>query len=273
MSKNSLGIIAGKGNYPLLLAESARKQGVEELYAVAFRRETDPAIEKLVDKVDWLYVGEMGKFLNCFEASGVKRAVMAGQISPKNLFNVRMDRIALNMISNLKERNAKTIFAAIGDLLEGVNVELSAASLFMENCMPEAGLITQRDFSETEAKDAALGVRVAEATTQLNIGQTVVVKEGTILAVEAFEGTDAAIKRGGEQGGAGSVVIKAAGKDHDMRFDIPVIAERTLRSMKKAGATALAVEAGKSIFLGVDKLAAQADKLGIAIKAVEISYD
>lgn len=266
----SLGIIAGKGAYPRELALSARAQGVERLFAVAFKRETDPAIESLVDEVVWMYVGQLGPFLDAFKKAEVSQAVMAGQITPGNLFNLRFDKSMRDLLGRLPRKNADTIFGALGEELKNVGVELTDASLFMEESMPAAGVLTSRSFTDQEKEDVQLGISVAQATTSLNIGQTVVIKEGTVLAVEAFEGTDAAIKRAGKLGGPGSTVIKMAGRGHDMRFDIPVIGARTLRSMKKAGATALALEAGRTIILEREDVFAQADALGVAIEAMEM---
>lgn len=267
---DSLGIIAGKGAYPLELAASARSQGVEHLFAVAFKRETDPAIEQLVDDVVWMYVGQLGPFLEAFKSSGVNKAVMAGQITPGNLFNVRFDKPMRELLSRLPRKNADTIFGALGGALRGVGVDLTDASLFMEACMPESGPLTERKLTEQELEDARLGIEVARATTAMDIGQTVVIKEGTVLAVEAFEGTDEAIKRAGKLGGPGSVVVKMAGRGHDMRFDIPVIGARTLRSMKKAGATAMVIETKRTIILEREQVFAQADTQGVAMEAMEM---
>ena len=206
----SLGIIAGKGVYPRLLADSARKQGVKRLFAVAFRKETDPVLEKYADQVEWLYLGQLGAMLDAFKASGVKHAVMAGQITPTHLFRIRMDAPMLALLARLRVRNAETIFGAVGDELKKIGVELLPASLFMEHTMPEAGVLSARRPTEQERADIELGMNVAKLTSGLDIGQTVVIKNGTILAVEAFEGTDAAIARAGELGGAGAVVVKVA---------------------------------------------------------------
>jgi DUF1009 family protein len=265
-----LGIIAGKGNYPLLLAKSARAQGVKRLFAVAFHGETEKSIEKLVDETVWTHVGKLGRFLEAFEESGVKAAVMAGQITPSNLFNVRLDKKMMAMLGGLKHRNADTIFGAIGDQLSAVGVDLLPAHLFMESCMPSAGVLTEQSPTDAQREDITLGLEVAKATSGLNIGQTVVVKEGTVVAVEAFEGTDQAILRGGEQGGKGTVVVKVARAGHDMRFDIPVIGSRTLKNMKKAGSSVLAVEAGRTIFLDQVALVAQANRQQLTIEVINV---
>ena len=266
----SLGIIAGKGVYPRLLADSARKQGVKRLFAVAFRKETDPVLEKYVDQIDWLYLGQLGAMLDAFKAAGVKHVVMAGQITPTHLFRVRMDGAMLSLLSRLRVRNAETIFGAVGDELKKIGVELMPASLFMEHTMPEAGVLSSRAPTEQEAADIQLGLKVAKTTSGLDIGQTVVIKNGTILAVEAFEGTDAAIARAGELGGIGAVVVKVAKRGHDMRFDIPVIGEHTLKSLRRIKASVLAVEAKRTILLDREVVIAEANRQELCLVAVDV---
>lgn len=266
----SLGIIAGKGVYPRLLADSARKQGVKRLFAVAFRKETDPMLEKYVDQVEWLYLGQLGAMLDALKASGVKHVVMAGQITPTHLFRIRMDGPMLALLSRLRVRNAETIFGAVGNELKKIDVELMPASLFMEHAMPEAGVLSSRAPTEQEAADIQLGLKVAKLTSGLDIGQTVVIKNGTILAVEAFEGTDAAITRAGELGGAGSVVVKVAKRGHDMRFDIPVIGEHTMKSLRRIKAAALAIEAKRTILLDREVVIAEADRQGLCFVSIAV---
>ncbi|HEY8240873.1 MAG TPA: UDP-2,3-diacylglucosamine diphosphatase LpxI [Kiritimatiellia bacterium] len=266
----ALGIIAGNGAYPRVLAESARKQGVERIFAVAFRGETDRAIDKVADQVDWLYLGQLGALIESFKKSGVTRAVMAGQITPTHLFRVRMDVPMLSLLGKLKERNAETIFGAVGDELRKVGVELMPASLFMESTMPAPGVLGARGPSPEEHADIELGLKVAKTTSGLDIGQTVVIKRGTILAVEAFEGTNAAIERAGKLSGPGAVVVKVAKRGHDMRFDIPVVGEHTFKVLKKVKASVLAVEAGRTILLDRAALVKEADRMGLCFTAVEV---
>ncbi len=266
-----LGLIAGRGAYPLLLAESAKKQGVRRLVAVAFRGETDRAIERLVDEVQWLHVGQLTRLLDVFRHSGVTQAVMAGQITPSRLFNVRLDHRALALLARLRTRNAETIFSTIGAELKTAGVELLPASLFMESAMPAPGLMSRRAPTPAEQSDIELGCRAAKAVSGLDIGQTVVVKQGTILAVEGFEGTDETLLRAGRLGGAGAVVVKAAKRGHDMRFDIPVIGPQTFKILKKICATVLAVEAGRTILLERERLVAEADRLELAFLAVAMN--
>jgi DUF1009 family protein len=264
----ALAIIAGKGAYPCELARSARAQGVKRLYALAFKGETDRALARLVDEIEWIHVGQLGALLANLQRSGAKVAVMAGQITPTNLFRVRMDRPMIALLSRLRERNADTIFGAVGEELGNVGLNLQPASLFMESAMPAPGLIAQRTPTPEEMTDIQLGLRVARATSGLDIGQTVVIKRGTVLAVEAFEGTDAAIRRAGELGGKGAVVIKVAKRGHDMRFDIPVVGLHTLVTLRKAGVTALAVEAGRTILLEREQLVVEANRQGLCFLAV-----
>lgn len=269
----SLGIIAGKGAYPIELAKSARAQGVRRLFAVAFKGETDRALDRHVDEVRWLYIGQLAAMLEAFRQSGVRHAVMAGQITPTHLFRVRPDRAMLDLLGRLKARNAETIFGAVGEELGKVGVSLQAASLFMEATMPEPGLLGRRAPTPEEQADIELGLRVAKTTSGLDIGQTVVIKRGTILAVEAFEGTDATIRRAGELGGAGAVVVKVAKRGHDMRFDIPVVGAHTLKTLKKARVAVLAVEAGRTILLEREALVQEANRLGLCFTAVATGDD
>ena len=270
MIPRSLVIIAGKGSYPLMLAESAREQGVGRLCAVAFEGETDRSIVGLVDDVKWMRVGELQAFLDAHREYGIADAVMAGQITPSNLFKVRMDGAMRSLIGGLSKRNADSIFGAICDALKEQGVSLHPAHRFMEKHLSEVGVLTQRSPNDTEREDLIYGLEIAHVSSAHAIGQTVVVKEGTVLAVEAFEGTDAAILRGGKLSEGGGVVSKVAQQDHDMRWDIPVIGERTLKSMKKAGVTALGVEEGKAILLDLELLATLANKWNIAIEVFPV---
>jgi len=264
----TIGLIAGRGVYPRLLAESARKQGVKHILTVAFRKETDPVIEKYVDDVKWIHLGQLGNMLNALRDLGVCQAVMAGQITPTHLFRIRMDRRMLSLLKRLDTRTAETIFGAIADELKAINIELMPASAFMESHMPEQGILSDRHPTERERIDINLGLKAAYITSGLDIGQTVVIKEGTILAVEAFEGTDETIIRAGALGGAGAVVVKMAKHGHDMRFDIPVIGLHTIKLLKKIKASVLAVESGRSILLERDKIIMQANRADLSLVAL-----
>jgi len=264
-----LGLIAGKGEYPLLLAESAKRQGVRRIVAIAFRKETRAAIEQYADEVHWLYVGQLGKMIESLKNSGVRHVVMAGQITPTHLFRVRMDREMIALLKELPERNAETIFGAVGERLKSAGMELLPASRFMEAHMPKAGVLSTRRPTEQESRDIELGMRVASRMSAMDVGQTVVMKEGTILAVEAFEGTNETLKRAGRLGGPGAVVVKVAKPGHDMRFDIPVVGVRTMKILKKIGARVLAVQAGRAILLDRKTIIEEADRIGLCLTAIE----
>jgi len=265
----TLGVIAGRGTYPWQLARSAHVQGVKRVVAFAFKGETERAIRTYADEVVWLRLGQLGALLSAVKSAGITHLVMAGQIKPTRLFNLRLDAKSLSILRQLKNRNAHTIFGAIADELKAVGAELMPAYCFMESEMPKAGVLGNRAPTEREQADIRLGAHVAKVTSGLDIGQTVVVKEGTILAVEGFEGTDDTILRAGRLGGAGSVVVKVAKRGHDMRFDIPVIGTRTLKMLKKAGSSCLAVEASRTILLEREKLVAEANRLGMALLAFD----
>lgn len=265
----SLVLIAGNGSYPLLLAQSAKQQGVRRVAAIAFRHETEPEIERCVDSITWLRLGQLQGLIDAVKATGIKHAVMAGQITPTALFHVRLDALAVAELGRLKVRNAETIFGAVAALLKKDGTELLPACLFMEAHVPEAGVLTKRPPTEQEERDIQLGFKAAKITSGVDIGQTVVVKGGTILAVEAFEGTNATIRRAYDLSGPGTVVVKVAKRGHDMRFDIPVIGMDTMKLLKKVGAAVLAVEAGRTIILEREKVVDEANRLGMSLVAVE----
>ena len=265
----TLGVIAGLGSYPWQLARSAHAQGVKRVVAFAFKGETERVIGKYADEVVWMHLGSLQALLDAVQAKGVRKIVMAGQIKPTRLFSLRLDAKALAVLRTLKVRNAHTIFGAIGDELRAIGAELLPAYCFMETEMPAAGTLGRRAPDERELADIRLGAKVAKITSGLEIGQTVVVKEGTVLAVEGFEGTDETILRAGRLGGPGAVVVKVAKLGHDMRFDIPIVGLRTFKMLKKAKISCLAVEARRTILLEREKLAAEADRLGIAFAAFD----
>jgi DUF1009 family protein len=264
-------LIAGRADYPLLLARAARAGGVRRIFAAAFKGETRREIAQVADETIWLHVGSLGALLDALKNSGATHAVMAGQINPKNLFCVRMDRALLDLLKSLPVKNAHTIFGGLTAEIEKTGIKMLPASSFMQDYMPAAGLLTARAPDARELNDIQIGRRVIKETGHLDIGQTVVVKEGMILAVEAFEGTDRTIRRGGKLGGRGAVVVKVPKAGHDMRFDIPVIGSRTLQSLKKAKASCLAIEADGAILLHKEELIARADAMDLTVTVLERS--
>lgn len=250
----TLGIIAGNGVYPRELAQAARNAGVKKIVAAAFTDETDRSIEKLADTVEWLRVGQLGKLLKFFRENGVHQAIMAGQIAPKNLFDLRPDVKALVVLAKLKQRNAESIFTAIADELKKENVDLLPATRFLDDQLANKGLIAGPKLSRVEEEDVNLGWNVAKQIARLDIGQTIIVKNGTVLAVEAFEGTNDAIKRGGALAREGAVMIKVAKPNQDMRFDVPVVGVETMKIANEAKLRVIAVEAEKTLLLERNKV-------------------
>ena len=263
----TLGIIAGNGVYPRLLADAARKAGVEKIIAAAFTDETDPALEQDVDLLQWMRVGQLNRLLKFFRVQDVHHAIMAGQIAPKNLFDLRPDWKALMLLGKLKQRNAESIFAAIADELATVDVQLLPATTFLENSLASSGLIAGPKLSRQEEDDIDLGWKIAKEIARLDIGQTIVVKNGTVVAVEALEGTNDAIRRGGGLAREGAIVVKVAKPNQDMRFDVPVIGVETIRIAAEARVRVIAVEAGKTLLLERDAIIDLASRAKISIVA------
>ncbi len=246
---DALGIIAGSGVYPLLLADAARVAGVKKIVVAAFTDETSPEISNRADEIEWLRVGQLGKLLNFFRDAAVRHAIMAGQIAPDNLFSLRPDFKAMFLLARLKHRNAESIFSAIADQLTEAGVELLPATTFLDHLLAPAGHIAGPKLKEREEEDITFGFEIAKQLSALDVGQTIVVKNGTVLAVEAFEGTNEAIRRGGSLGKKNAIVIKVTKPDQDMRFDVPVIGPETLRVATEAKVRAIAVEAGRTLLL------------------------
>jgi len=267
---DTLGIIAGNRSLPLLFAKQARALGVKRLIAVAFENETDPALSSLVDEIVWLKVGQLSKMISAFTERQVKHCIMAGQIAPKNLYDLRPDLRAMALLFRLKEKNAHTIFGAIANELKKDGVELIEATPWLTPLMPAKDFQLGPKISDAQRSDVELGFRIAKETSRLEIGQTVVVKNGTVLAVEAFEGTDKCLARGGELAGknGGAVAVKVARENHDLRFDIPCVGPQTLETCASAGISVLAFEAGKSLLLEQEACEPIARKNKIAVMTI-----
>jgi DUF1009 family protein len=262
-----LGIIAGNGVYPRLLAGAARHAGVKRIVISAFTGETDERIAGIVDEIHWMRVGQLGKLISSFRDTGVKHAIMAGQIAPKNLFDLRPDWKMLFLLARLKRRNAESIFAAIGDELLGAGITLLPATSFLEDSLASQGQIAGKKLSRREEEDVAFGFEIAREISRLDIGQTVIVKNGTVLAVEGFEGTNEAVKRGGALGGKDAVMVKVAKPNQDMRFDVPVIGVATIGVATEAHLRVIAIEAGRTLLLEKDALIELAASSNISIVA------
>jgi DUF1009 family protein len=266
----SLGLIAGNRSLPLEFARQARRAGVKRLVAVAFEKETDAALAQFVDEIVWLKVGQLSKMISAFTDHGIRQCVMVGQIAPKNLYDLRPDLRAMSVLLRLKEKNAHTIFGAIAEELKKDGVELIDATPWLQPLMPEAGFQLGPKLSAGQKANVDFGFRIAKETSRLEIGQTVVVKNGVVLAVEGFEGTDQCLVRGGKLAGkdGGAVAVKVAKLNHDMRFDIPCIGAQTLETCAASGVTVLALEAGKTLLLEQETCGQLAKKNKVSVTTV-----
>ena len=263
-----IGLIAGNRRFPIVFAQAAKLKGYH-IVAVAIKKDTSPMLRRFVDKIYWLGLDEFSRMFEIFKDEGIVNIVMAGQVSPRRLFSkeIDKDKKLKQILSAIKDKRADTIFAAIAQELKEHGLQLLDSTIFLEGLMPKKGALTKSvpDFSAWE--DVYFGLNLAKAIAQLDIGQTVAVKQKAIVAVEALEGTDNLIRRAGKIS-SGSTIVKVSKPRQDMRFDIPVVGLNTVKSLIKAGARCLAIEAGKTLFIDKEKSVELADKKGIAIVAV-----
>ncbi len=270
LAPESIGLIAGNRSLPLEFARLARAAGVKRIVCTAAEGETDPALASLVDDIVWLKVGQLGKMISTFTSRGVKQAVMLGQIAPKNLFDFRPDLRAMGVFMRLKEKNAHTIFGAVADELKKDGVDLIDPSPWLAPLMPQTGFLLGPKLSGEQQADVEFGFKIAKEVSRLEVGQLVIVKNGTVLAVEGFEGTDKCLARGGELAGrdGGAVAVKVAKPEHDMRFDIPCIGLQTLETCRAAGVAVLALESGKTLLLEREACAELAKKNRLSLTTI-----
>ena len=261
-------VISGSGAYPRLVVEGARAAGVAQVDVVAVRGSTERATIRAADNVHTINLGGIAAGLRWVAAQGYDGAVFAGQINPLSLFTARFDEETKAWLASLPFKTAHTVYGKLAFEFEKAGVPVFPASSFMDGHLPGEGLLTDRAPSDREMKDIRHGADVMRDVGRHDVGQTVLVKDGMVLAVEAFEGTNAAIKRGGKLGGKGAVLVKGAREGHDMRFDIPVVGLKTLKGMRSAGVTALAFQAGRLLLLDREKVLAFADRYGIAIVGI-----
>ena len=266
----TIGIIAGSGVYPETFIAAARRHspGVR-LVLCAFQGETRPELESMVDATEWIRVGQLSKPIKFFRREGADEAVMMGQISPKNLFDLRPDLRVLMVLARVKERNAETLFGAVAEELAKDGITLLPATTFLEDHLPGPGHVCGPTFRKRQLSDAEFGFRIAKQTSALDIGQSVVVRHGTVLAAEAFEGTNACIRRGGELGrGKDVLLVKVSKPNQDFRFDVPVVGPQTIETCADAGVGGIAIEAGKTLLLEKDRVVELCERLHIGIHAV-----
>jgi UDP-2,3-diacylglucosamine hydrolase len=278
----TLGLIAGNGRFPFLLLDAARAQGFTVVVA-AIKEETDPAIDRRASddaqiRVHWLSLGELSKLIETFHKEGVSRAVMAGQVKHKQIFSsIRPDWRLAKLLLNLRSRNTDMLLGAVAKVLADEGIELLSSTSFLEPLLAEEGVLTQRAPDDEERKNIEYGRSVARALAAFDIGQTVVVAAQACVAVEAMEGTDAAIERAGRMMASLEetastlerrlTVVKVAKPNQDMRFDVPVIGTATVETMMRAAASCLSIEAGRTLLFDREALLERAGRAGIAIVA------
>ena len=258
-------VITGGGAYPRLVVEGAHAAGVPQVDVLAVRGSTERATIKAADNVHTINLGGIAAGLRWVAAQGYDGAVFAGQINPLSLFTARFDEETKGWLASLPFKTAHTVYGKLAFEFEKAGVPVFPASSFMDGHLPGEGVLTARAPTERELRDIAHGADVMRDMGRHDVGQTVLVKDGMVLAVEAFEGTNAAIKRGGRLGGKGAVLVKGAREGHDMRFDIPVVGLKTLKVMRRAGVIALAFQAGRLILLDHEQVLDFANKHGIAM--------
>jgi hypothetical protein len=281
LNMDKLGLIAGNGRFPFLLLEAARAHGLQVVVA-AIKEETDPEIDARAAadsniRVHWLSLGELSRLIETFHDEGVTRAVMAGQVKHKQIFSsIRPDWRLAKLLLSLRTRSTDMLLGAIAKVLGDEGIELISSTAYLEPLLAKPGVLTSRLPNDEELKDIAYGVSVAQSIAAYDLGQTVVIAAQACVAVEAMEGTDATIERAGslfrtlDIGDQTTLsrsltVVKVAKPNQDMRFDVPVIGVTTIQTMHSAGATCLAIEAGRTLMLAPSAIIAAADAVGIAI--------
>ena len=263
------GLIAGNGRFPLLFAEAAQAAGVDVI-AVAHEGETPPELADCVPDVTWVHVGELGKIIATFQAAGVTEAVMAGGIYKVGaLTNIQPDARGMAFIGKLPNLNDDVILRGVARELEDEGITIVESTRFLPSLVPVAGTLTRTEPDAAQWKDIRLGVAAAKAIGRWDIGQSVVVKRGTVIAVEGAEGTNATIRRAGELAGSGGVIVKVSKPLQDPRFDVPAVGPDTVTVMHEAGAPVLAVEAGKTLLIERSAFVEQANACSLAVVAVD----
>lgn len=259
------GLIAGNGQFPFLVVEGARKQGVS-LAVAAIKEETDKRIDEVADDVTWVGIGQLGKMIAYFKSRGVTKAIMAGQVKHVQIFSGSLpDARMLKMLWNLPKRNTDALIGGVADELAKEGIELVDSTYFLQDSLAPNGLLTKREPTEVERGNIEYGLHIADEIARLDLGQTIVVRAKACVAIEAMEGTDATIRRAGELAKGKLTVVKVAKPDQDMRFDVPVVGVPTIETMIAAGATCLSVTAGKTLIFDRDEMIALANKNDISI--------
>jgi UDP-2,3-diacylglucosamine hydrolase len=263
-----IGMIAGSGQFPILFSKKAKSRGYS-VHTVGIAGEADPRIERYVESFQFVEIGQVQRMITCFRKCRVDRAVMLGAVDKTRMFtDVRPDAKAIAMLSAMKHTHDDALLRAFAEALREEGIEIMPSTLFLPELLAPKGSWTKRKPTPDENADIRLGYDVAKAIGRFDIGQSVVVGGGSVLAVEAIDGTDATIKRGGFLGKGRSVVVKTSKPGQDLRFDVPAVGVETIRVMKDAGVCALAVEAGKTVVFDIEEMKAMADQFEIAVVSI-----
>ena len=264
-----LGLIAGGGELPSIVARKAREKGVDRIVAIAFPEQTDAGLEAFVDELHWVHVGRLGKLIETLIKAGAHEAVMIGRLDPKLVIRkLRLDMRMIALAARVRDRRADTVLKAIAAELEKEGINLLDSTGYLSSCMVSRGVMTRRLPGAAESEDIEFGKAVAREIARLDIGQTVVVKQKAVVAVEAMEGTDETIKRAASLCPSGMVVVKVSRPGQDMRFDVPVVGKNTMDLLASHGAAALALEAGRTIMLHQKSVLEKADAAGITVLGI-----
>lgn len=261
------GLIAGNGKFPFLVVEGARRAGAE-LAVAAIKEETDPAIEKVAERVTWVGIGQLGRMIRFFKREGVEKAIMAGQVKHVQIFSGALPDVRmLKMLISLPRRNTDALIGGVAAELAREGIELIDSTYFLQDHLPTEGVLTRRAPDERERGDIEYGLEVAREIARLDLGQTIVVRSRACVAVEAMEGTDATVRRAGTLAKGRLTVVKVAKPNQDMRFDVPVVGVPTIETMLEAGATCLCVTAGKTLIFDREEMLELANRRRIAVVA------
>jgi DUF1009 family protein len=264
-----IGLIAGNGRFPFLALQGARSLG-HDVTVVAVKEEAFPELEGAAREagadLTWVSLGHLGKCIKVLKAAGVRQAVMAGQVKHAKIFSgILPDLTLLSVLTKLKARNTDALISAVAEVLRGEGIELLNSTAFLEPLLAKSGTLARRAPAPDELDDFAFGYRMADQIAALDIGQTIIVKDKAVVAVEAMEGTDEVIRRAGKIAGPGTRVVKVAKPNQDMRFDVPVVGVATIAAMRQAGATAITIDAGKTLVVDGQPFFDAADAASIAV--------
>jgi DUF1009 family protein len=264
-----IGLIAGNGQFPILFSRAAKAKGYR-VFAVAHKNETDLDLDDYVDTIEWIHIGQIKRIIKFFKRNGINQAVLVGGITKTKMFSdVRPDTKAISLIAGMRHTHDDGVLRGFVRVLEKEGIQIKPSTFLMPELLAKAGCWTKRKPSRSDENDIELGWKLAKEIGRLDIGQCVVIRGGSVLAVEAIDGTDATIRRGGRLGQGAAVVVKVCKPHQDTRFDIPAVGTQTIKTMHEAGVKVLGIEAGKAVVFDKKEMITLANEVGITIVALE----